>query len=48
MPQKIEYPKIDFADRIIAKKCYDKAREMLNEDLSNGTYVHDEKWQCQV
>ena len=32
--QKIEYPKIDFADRIIAKKCYDKAREIYGEELS--------------
>ena len=32
--QKIEYPKIDFADRIIEKKCYDKAREIYGEELS--------------
>ena len=31
---KIEYPKIDFADRIIAKKCYDKVREIYGEELS--------------
>ena len=32
--QKIEYPKIDLADRIIEKKCCDKAKEIYGEQLS--------------
>ena len=34
IPHKIENPKIDLADRIIAKKCYDKAKEIYGNQLS--------------
>ena len=34
IPHKIENLKIDLADRIIAKKCYDKAKEIYGNQLS--------------
>ena len=34
IPQKLDYPIINFADRIIIKKCYDKAQEIYGEQLS--------------
>ena len=42
---RIDRPETQFPDDfdMYSQAVYDKAREMLNEDLSNGTYVHDEK-----
>lgn len=42
---RIDRPETQFPDDfdMYSQAVYDKAREMLNEDMSNGTYVHDEK-----
>ena len=42
---RIDRPETQFPDDfdMYSQEVYDKARDMLSEDMSNGTYIHDEK-----